>query len=245
MPSTEVSVRSTSTGQELPDGNDGEVCYRGRHIMMGYMANPDLGEAHMTLITEKNRGSIDADGWLHSGDKGQRDVDGMVKITGRYKELIIGAGGENVAPVPVEDGVKSRCPAISNIMMYGDKMKYNVAVVTLKTVGATGELPGTEELDPVACALDLNCTTLTQAMDSTKIIEAITNAIIATNKDPKCVPMPPAKIQKFTILPTDFSVVTDELTPTFKLKRSVAADKYMETIMAMYESKDTYVKYNK
>ena len=56
--------------------------------------------------------------------------------------------------VPVEDGVKSRCPAISNIMMYGDKMKYNVAIVTLKTVGATGELPGTDELDPVAAALD-------------------------------------------------------------------------------------------
>ena len=129
-------------------------------------------------------------------------------------------------------------------MMYGDKMKYNVAIVTLKTVGATGELPGTDELDPVAAALDSSCTTLTQAMDSVKIIQAITDAIIATNKDPKCVPMPPAKIQKFTILPSDFSVVTDELTPTFKLKRSVAAEKYMSTIMGMYDSKEIYVKYN-
>ena len=74
--------------------------------------------------------------------------------------------------------------------------------------------------------------------------EEITDAIIATNKDPKCVPMPPAKIQKFTILPSDFSVVTDELTPTFKLKRSVAAEKYMSTIMGMYDSKEIYVKYN-
>ncbi len=244
VPSTEVSVRSKSSNEEVLDGNEGEICYRGRHIMMGYMANPDLGEEHMQLITSKNRGSIDKNGWLHSGDKGQRDVDGMLKITGRYKELIIGAGGENVAPVPVEDGVKSRCPAISNIMMYGDKMKYNVAIVTLKTVGATGELPGTDELDPVAAALDSSCTTLTQAMDSVKIIQAITDAIIATNKDPKCVPMAPAKIQKFTILPTDFSVVTDELTPTFKLKRSVAAEKYMSTIMGMYDSKEIYVKYN-
>ena len=56
----------------------------------------------MQLITSKNRGSIDKNGWLHSGDKGQRDVDGMLKITGRYKELIIGAGGENVAPVSVQ-----------------------------------------------------------------------------------------------------------------------------------------------
>jgi long-chain acyl-CoA synthetase len=56
----------------------------------------------MQLITSKNRGSIDKNGWLHSGDKGQRDVDGMLKITGRYKELIIGAGGENVAPVSLQ-----------------------------------------------------------------------------------------------------------------------------------------------
>ena len=62
----------------------------------------DLGEEHMQLITSKNRGSIDKNGWLHSGDKGQRDVDGMLKITGRYKELIIGAGGENVAPVSLQ-----------------------------------------------------------------------------------------------------------------------------------------------
>ena len=99
MPSCEVSVRSKTTGKEVPDGNDGEICYRGRHIMMGYMANKDLGEEHMKTITGKNRDSIDQYGWLHSGDKGQRDVDGMIKITGRYKELIIGAGGENVAPV--------------------------------------------------------------------------------------------------------------------------------------------------
>ena len=56
----------------------------------------------MQLITSKNRGSIDKHGWLHSGDKGQRDVDGMLRITGRYKELIIGAGGENVAPVSLQ-----------------------------------------------------------------------------------------------------------------------------------------------
>jgi len=244
MPSTEVSVRSKETGEEVPDGKDGELCYRGRHIMMGYMANPDLGDEHMKLITEKNRSSIDQYGWLHSGDKGQRDVDGMIRITGRYKELIIGAGGENVAPVPVEDGVKSRCAAISNIMMYGDKMKYNVAVITLKTVGATGELPGTDELDPVAAKIDPSCTSLTQAMDSVKIIEAIKAAILETNNDPKCCPMPPSKIQKFTILPTDFSVVTEELTPTFKLKRSVVTDKYISTIKSMYDSKDIYVKYN-
>ena len=60
---------------------------------------------------------IDAEGWLHSGDKGCMSKDGMVKITGRFKELIIGAGGENIAPVPIEDNIKLLCPAISNVMM--------------------------------------------------------------------------------------------------------------------------------
>jgi acyl-CoA synthetase (AMP-forming)/AMP-acid ligase II len=63
-----------------------------------------------------------------------------VRITGRFKELIIGAGGENVAPVPIEDNIKLLCPAISNVMMVGDKRKYNTCVVTLKAEGATGEL---------------------------------------------------------------------------------------------------------
>ena len=84
-------------------------------------------------------------------------------------------------------------------------------------------------------------------MDSEAIIAAITKAITDTNNDPKCCPMPPAKIQKFTILPTDFSVVTDELTPTFKLKRSVAASKYIDAINGMYQDKYkkiAYIKYS-
>ena len=65
--------------------------------------------------------TIDAEGWLHSGDKGCVDTKGMFRVTGRYKELLIGAGGENIAPVPIEDNIKKLCPVISNIMMVGDK----------------------------------------------------------------------------------------------------------------------------
>merc|ERR1711939_612356 len=104
----------------------------------------------MAEIDKKNNEAITKNGWLRSGDKGKMDTRGMVKITGRYKELIIGAGGENVAPIPVEDGIKARCPAISNVMMIGDQRKYNVALVTLKAVGATGDAPGGDELDPAA-----------------------------------------------------------------------------------------------
>merc|ERR1719352_1238597 len=107
---------------------------------MGYLANPDLGAEHVEEIKKKNAGAIDAEGWLHSGDKGCMSTTGMVKITGRYKELIIGAGGENIAPVPIEDTVKANCPVISNIMMVGDKRKFNSALITLKAFG-TGESP--------------------------------------------------------------------------------------------------------
>merc|ERR1719493_54608 len=118
--------------------------------MMGYMANPDFGEEHVADISKKNADTIDKWGWLHSGDKGCIDTNGMVRITGRYKELIIGAGGEDIAPVPVEEHIKLQCPALSNVMMVGDNRKYNVALVTLQAEGSTGELPGGDDLTGAA-----------------------------------------------------------------------------------------------
>merc|ERR1719392_105037 len=114
---------------------------------MGYLASPDLGSEHVAEIQKKTAETIDAEGFLHSGDKGMITEKGMVKITGRYKELIIGDGGENIAPVPIENHVKKMCDGICEIMMIGDKRKYNVALVTLKAKGANGDVPGTDELD--------------------------------------------------------------------------------------------------
>merc|ERR1719392_72814 len=114
---------------------------------MGYLASPDLGSEHVAEIQKKTAETIDNEGWLHSGDKGMITERGMVKITGRYKELIIGEGGENIAPVPIEDSIKKLCDGVNEVMMIGDKRKYNVAVITLKAVGANGETPGTDELD--------------------------------------------------------------------------------------------------
>merc|ERR1719316_1866535 len=143
----------------------GELCFSGRNVMMGYLANPDLGDAHVAEIKKKTAETIDKDGWLHSGDKGLCTVDGMVKITGRYKELIIGEGGENIAPVPIEDHVKKSCDGIQEIMMVGDKRKYNAALVTLKAVGANGEVPGTDELDAGAKRVNPEVTKISQALD--------------------------------------------------------------------------------
>mmetsp|Transcript_7683 Transcript_7683/g.8814 ORF Transcript_7683/g.8814 Transcript_7683/m.8814 type:complete len:744 (-) Transcript_7683:4-2235(-) len=255
LPGTEVKIFNVDpeTGDKTecyPAGDifspseaeQGEICFRGRGVMMGYMANPRLGEEHVKLIQEKNMGAIDEEGWLHSGDKGTKDKHGMVKITGRYKELIIGAGGENIAPVPIEDEIKRICPIVSNVMMVGNKRKFNVCLVTLKAVGASGELPGGDELDGPARELT-EATTITEAMDDETFIETITNAIKEVNGNPKVCPSNAAKIQKFTILPLDFSVKTSELTATLKLKRSVVDDKYADVIEKMYNSDSTYVHY--
>merc|ERR1719356_2352261 len=133
--------------------------------MMGYMACPDMGKAHVSEIQKKTSETIDRDGWLHSGDKGMITVQGMTKITGRYKELIIGEGGENIAPVPIEDIVKKNCDGIAEVMMVGDKRKYNIALVTLKAKGANGEVPGTDELDAGAARISNAASTISAAMD--------------------------------------------------------------------------------
>lgn len=101
----------------------------------------------------KTKDSIDNEGWLHSGDIGKIDKNGMVSITGRLKELIIGAGGENIAPVPIEEKIKKNLPAVSNLMMVGDKRKYNVMLVTLKSVLDSNGNP-TDDL--TGDALDVN-----------------------------------------------------------------------------------------
>merc|ERR1712139_115116 len=192
---------------------------------MGYLANPKLGQAHMEEMKKKNEECIDSEGWLHTGDKATMNKEGMIRITGRYKELIIGAGGENIAPVPMEDSIKKLCPAISNVMMVGDKKKFNTCVVTLKAKGASGEKPGTDELDGDALEVNPAIKTISEAMKDETWQKYIQNAIDETNKSPAC-PSNASRIGKFVILPRDFSVETEELTPTLKLKRSTACKNF-------------------
>lgn len=248
MPGTEVKILKEGKDgkyEAVPRSKDlfnpteeeqGEICFRGRHIMMGYLANPDFkGEGGVEQIKKKNESAIDSEGWLHSGDKGTMDQNGFVKITGRYKELIIGAGGENVAPVPIEANVKRLCEAVSNFTMIGDKRPYNVALVTLKCEGATGYEAGTTTLTGAAAGVVPGITTVAQAAREEKYWSVIKDAIIATNNDPSVCPKNAAKVQKFAILPQDFSVATGELTATLKLKRSVVAKKYANVIDAIYK----------
>lgn len=222
----------------------GELCFRGRNVMMGYLANPDLGKDHVVEIEKKTAETIDADGWLHSGDQGMITKLGMVKITGRYKELIIGDGGENIAPVPIEDQVKKNCDGIAEVMMLGDKRKYNVALVTLKAEGANGEVPGTDQLDAGAKRVNPEVTKISEAMDNKVWIEAVTKAITLANSNGKCCPNNAFKIQKFTILPSNFSEESNELTPTKKLKRKIVENKFASVIEKMYTTEGSgYIRF--
>merc|ERR1712045_1014565 len=113
---------------------------------------------------------------------------GMVKITGRFKELIIGEGGENIAPVPIEDSVKGLCPGVNECMMVGDKRKYNVALITLKAIGANGEVPGTDDLDAPAKSNFPGVKKISEAIGNKSVADTIIAAIQETHKNGKLVP---------------------------------------------------------
>lgn len=206
-----------------PEGN-GEICFRGRHIFMGYLFN----EA-------KTRESIDDDGWLHSGDIGKIDRDGFLYITGRLKEILITAGGENVAPVPIEDNIKSVLPFVANCMTIGDRMKFLSVLLCLK-VELDAEGNPTDRLAPetlraFAARNISGVHTVAEAAAHAGVKALINELMIKVNERAVSNAQ---KVQKFTIVPRDFSIQGGELGPTLKLKRSVVAKMYEHEIAAMY-----------
>lgn len=214
------------------DAENGELCYRGRHIFAGYMGMP-----------EETKKTIDPDGWLHSGDMAAIDEDhddrikkpsGFIRITGRIKELIITAGGENVPPVLIEEHLKEAMPALSNAMVIGDKRKYLTVLFCLQVDvdddgNPTNKLAG-HALE-VCKEIGSTAKTTEEARNDPKWKTYFDEGIKEANKKATSHAQ---RVQKWTLLSTDFSEKGTELTPTLKLKRSVTAEKYAKEIEAMY-----------
>lgn len=209
------------------DDDSGELCIYGRHVFMGYLNNPTK--------TEETFGSDD---WLHTGDIGKIDCDGFLYITGRLKELIITAGGENIAPIPIEDKIKSELPrAISNCMLVGDKKKYLVILVTLKSKINLDTLEPKDELTDDCIewlkSIGSNSTKVSDIVDNKDplVYQQIEKGVKAANEASAS---RAAKVQKFTILPRDFSLFNGELGPTLKLRRPIVSKMYTSTIDDLY-----------
>ncbi|XP_016130776.1 long-chain-fatty-acid--CoA ligase ACSBG2-like [Sinocyclocheilus grahami] len=203
----------------------GEICFWGRHVFMGYLNMP-----------EKTEEALDTDGWLHSGDLGKHDEDDFLFITGRIKELIITAGGENVPPVPIEDALKEEVSIISNVMLVGDKKKFLSMLLTLKcNVDDNGD--PTDELTPLVVeycrqhgVIVSKVSEIVNKKEPT-IYKTIQEGIDRVNAKATSNAQ---RVQKWTILQRDFSISGGELGPTMKLKRPAVSKMYEEYINKFY-----------
>jgi len=218
------TTKGTKEGQ-------GEICLRGRNIMMGYLGKP-----------EKSAETFDEERYLRSGDLGTlTPASGgggkqLLAITGRIKELIITAGGENVPPVLIEDAIKANIPLISNAVLIGDRRKFLSILLTLRVVIDPATLQPTTNLDTNALlalrTIGSTATTIAEAKADPLVAAAIQAGIDKYNKQSAA--SRAQNVQKFVVLDTDFSVPGGELTGTQKLKKNVVHEKYAKEIEGMY-----------
>jgi len=175
---------------------------------------------------------------VHSGDLGRFDEDDFLRVGGRSKEIIVTAGGENVAPIPIEDNIKAEMKEIlSNVMVVGDKRKHLAAIVTLRT-----------QMDKMNQPTDLLHPDVKEwAEENGSEAETVTELLEEDNEDVRLDILEgiqrvnrraissAQKVHKFMIAPADFSLAGGELTPTMKMKRHFIEDKYEKKINEMYE----------
>ena len=196
---------------EIKIADDGEILIRGEHVMEGYHNNP---EATAEVLTE--------DGWFHSGDIGEIDADGFVKVTDRKKDLFKTSNGKYVAPSLIESTFKGLCPYVGQFLVYGESRQFVTALVTLDE----------EAIRPWAEANgmpDASYTEIVSSMQAREMVQSYVDELNAgLNRH--------EQIKKFHILGRDLTVEAGELTPSLKLRRKVVAEKFKGDIEEMYPS---------
>ena len=196
-------------GVEVKIGDDGEVLIKGPNIFKGYYKNEEATEQALE------------GGWLHTGDLGRLDEDGFLHITGRKKDIIITAGGKNITPANLENGLKQN-RWISQAVVIGDRRPYLVALITIdpEEAPALAEQLGLDGTDPAQMAQDERVRAEVQ-----KAVDEV-NALVG----------PVEQIKRFEILDHDLSQETGELTPTLKVKRNVVHEKYADLVDRVYSA---------
>jgi long-chain acyl-CoA synthetase len=202
------SVGPALPGVEVKIADDGEVLMRGKNILREYFGKPDA-----------TREALDPDGWFHSGDIGVIE-DGLLRITDRKKDIIVTAGGKNVAPQNIEGALKAQCPYVSQVMVHGDKRQFLSALVTLneETAGAWAKAQG------------ITYTDLADLAKKPEVQKVIGEAMAKLNEGLASY----ETIKKWKILPTDLTQEAGELTPTLKVKRKFVSEKYRSVLDGFY-----------
>ncbi|MFG2001274.1 AMP-dependent synthetase/ligase [Spirillospora sp. NPDC048911] len=195
-------------GVELRLAADGEILVRGATCTPGYLNRPEATAA-----------LLDEGGWVHTGDVGVLDEDGFLKVVDRKKELIVTAGGENIAPSMIENLLKEH-PLVGQALAYGDRRPYVVALITLDG-----------EVAPVwAAAHGIDTTDLAALAEHPLVVEEVAGAVADANARLARV----QQVKKWRLLPAEWTAESEELTPTLKLKRRVVHGKYGDTIENLY-----------
>lgn len=213
------NVKFGTVGQTIPDvyvkiAEDGEILCKGPNVMKGYYNNP-------TATAE----AIDSEGWFHTGDIGELDSENFLKITDRKKEIIVMSNGKNVAPQPIENLMKTS-RYIEQIALIGDNKKYISALV----------VPNFENLKIKAKELGINTDSNEELCKDKRINEFMRSEIdqVSSDKVAKF-----EQIKKFALLPDEFSLEKNQITPTLKLKRKVITQSFKDQIDNMYTAELT------